>query len=71
MPHIEKLAIDVVQIDKNIYALEFPNLKVLELRIYEAQKFNNVIVTLANNMLKKGSLLRIICAEKVTGLNPS
>jgi hypothetical protein len=51
MPQLETLALDVVSIYKNIYSLEFPYLRVLEIRIYDAEKFNSVIIALANNML--------------------
>ena len=39
MPHIEKIAIDVVCIQKEIYGLEYPNLKELRIKILEAPKF--------------------------------
>jgi hypothetical protein len=39
MPHIEVLGIDVVSINSDIYSLEYPHLKTLQIKILEAPKF--------------------------------
>lgn len=39
MPQIQRLTIDVVSIQKEIYSLEYPYLKELRVKILEAPKF--------------------------------
>lgn len=71
MPQIEVLGIDVVSISSDIYRLEYPYLKTLQIKILEAPKFQDCVITLSKNMLKKGSLLKIEATEEKIGFKPS
>jgi len=71
MPQIEVLGIDVVSISSEIYHLEYPYLKTLQIKILEAPKFQDCVIALSKNMLKKGSLLKIEATQEKIGFKPS
>ncbi len=71
MPHIEKLTINVDQLSKEIYLLEFPYLKEMTVKILEAPKFVECVIALSKNMIRKGSLLKIEAVKESIGIRNS
>lgn len=68
MPQIEKITVDVDQLSKDIYMLEFPRLKEMRVKILEAPKFVECVIALSKNMTRKGALLKIEAAKENIGI---